>query len=179
MARKSTIKKDALVVPQTRSGAEQLIEEIGTLQRQLTRIEADMNDELATIKAKYEAKAQPLNTTISQAFDAVHAWAEANRSNLLTGRVKHVRLATGEIAWRITPPKVSIRGADVVLDALQRLAPQMVRTKPEIDKDAILADPDAVSGIKGISITQKEEFKVKPFESEIERSVTQNLQEVA
>ena len=37
-------------------------------------------------------------------------------------------------------------------------------------KDLILAEPEAVDHIKGISITQKEEFVAKPFESEIERA---------
>lgn len=176
MARKSTIKKTAMAVPQTQAGAEALIENIGTLQRQVSRIEADMNDQMATIKASFEAKAQPLNQQIAEAFDAVHAWAEANRSTLLKGKLKSAKLATGDISWRITPPSVAIRGKDAVMDALKRLVPEFIRTKEEIDKDAILADPDRVEGIKGISISQREEFRIMPFESEIERTVMQAVQ---
>ena len=179
MPKKSTMKKTALPVPQTQAGAEALIESIGRLQREVSRIETEMNDELATIKAGYQSQAAPLNEQIQEAFDAVHAWAEANRSTLLRGKLKTAKLATGEISWRTTPRKVVIRGADAVMDALARLAPQFIRTKREIDKDAILADPAAVEGVKGINFSQREEFRVVPFESEIERTVTQALQNAA
>ena len=45
---------------------------------------------------------------------------------------------------------------------------RFLRTKEEIDKTAILAEPDAVEHIKGISITQREEFVIVPFETKLE-----------
>ena len=35
----------------------------------------------------------------------------------------------------------------------------------EIDKEAILMDPETVKDVKGISITQKERFEVMPAET--------------
>lgn len=169
MTAKSRIKTTAFPVPRSQIEAEQLLGDIGQLQRQVARIEQDMNDKLSGIKQTFEEKAQPLNQEIEAKFKALHAWGEANREELLTGRLKTVKLTTGEISWRMTPPKVLIRTQQVVMETLKRLGMgDLIRTKEEINKEAILADPERVAGIKGIQITQAEEFVAKPFESEIE-----------
>jgi phage host-nuclease inhibitor protein Gam len=43
-----------------------------------------------------------------------------------------------------------------------------VRVKEEINKEAILAEPDLAAKIPGISITQGEDFVIVPFETELE-----------
>jgi len=164
------MKTDALAVPSSREEAEQLLADIGRLQRQVTTVESGMNDRLSKVKAEYELKAKPLNDEISDKFRALHVWAEANRHDLLKGRAKTAKLATGEVSWRITPPSVRITGVKVVIERLKQLGlHQMLRSKEEPNKEAILAAPDKVEGVKGISITQREEFVAKPFESQIER----------
>ena len=57
---------------------------------------------------------------------------------------------------------------------------RFVREKPELDKDAILKEPDAVKGIKGISVSQHERFSVKPsnISVEIERDAVKLRQAV-
>ena len=174
MATKPRIKSDAIRTPNDQAEAEEFIAKIGELQRDVSRINDDMNDQLSVIKQSFEEQAQPLNTEIEELFSGVKAWAETNRDNLLKGKLKTVKVASGEISWRITPPRVSVRGADKVIDALKTLGlDRFLRTKQEVNKDQILAEPDAVVGVvAGIGITQKEEFIVKPFESEIEKAVT-------
>jgi phage host-nuclease inhibitor protein Gam len=45
---------------------------------------------------------------------------------------------------------------------------RFIRSKDEINKEAILADPKAVSGIVGITINSGlEDFAVVPFEQEV------------
>ena len=97
-------------------------------------------------------------------------WCEANRE-LLTqgGKVKYANLASGEIKWRMTPPKVVVRALENVLDFLkQRGLHHLIRTKEEVNKEAIAAEPEAVEGVKGITITQREDFVIRPFETELE-----------
>lgn len=73
------------------------------------------------------------------------------------------------MSWRTRPPRVSVRGEDVVMEALKRLGlDRFIRRKEEIDKQAVLADPDAVQDIRGLSISQGEDFVIKPFATEIE-----------
>ena len=54
------------------------------------------------------------------------------------------------------------------LPADGRLLNRLIRVKEEVNKDAILAEPETVANIKGISITQREEFIVIPFETALE-----------
>ncbi len=160
----------AVPVPSTREGAEELLGTIGRLQREIARIEARMNDKLADIKTEHEQLAAGLNEEIDAKFKALHAWAETHRDELLTGNGKTAHLATGDLSWRTTPPSVHITNLKVVLQALRRFdLGRFIRSKEEVDKEAILAEPQAVRLVKGISVTQREEFVAKPFESEIER----------
>jgi phage host-nuclease inhibitor protein Gam len=170
---KKRIKATAFpVVPATREQAEKLLGDIGALQRQVIKIEADMNDWLADLKAKYEKQAQPLNEEIETYFQGLHIWAEANRAVLLKGKSKTARLATGELLWRTTPPSVSLpKDQHAVIQALLRAdLGHLVRTKEEVNREAVLDDPEAVKGIAGIKIRQREEFVAKPFETQIERA---------
>lgn len=162
-------KAAAVNVPQSREMAAQAIAEIGVANRELARITADMNDALAKVKERYEQQAEPLRLQSEALTQGVQTWAEANRDSLTqNGKVKTAALTTGEIAWRLRPPSVRVTGAEAVLDVLRRLGlSRFIRTKDEINKDAILNEPEAVSHVPGIAISQGEDFVVVPFEAEL------------
>jgi phage host-nuclease inhibitor protein Gam len=159
----------AVNVPQSREMAAAAIAEIGRSNRELARLEADMNDELAAVKERHEAAAEPLRLKVQSLTLGVQTWAEANRDSLTQGgKVKTAALTTGEIAWRLRPPSVRVTGADAVLDALRRMGlRRFIREKEEVNKDAILNEPEAVADVPGISISQGEDFLVVPFEAEL------------
>lgn len=167
---KNRIKTLAIDAPATREEASQMIKEIGDLQRERTRMEADMNDDIAKIKEAAEKAARPTNERIGHLAAAVQAFCETMREDLTQGgKRKFADLGSGLVKWRTRPPSVSIRGVDVVIETLKKLGlSRFVRTKEEINKEAILADQDAVDGIKGISISQKEDFVIEPFETKLE-----------
>lgn len=158
-------------VCQTQAEAVKAVAEIGTLQRERDRIQAAMNDELAVIRQRYEQQAKPHAERIALLATAVQTYAEANRDALTqNGKSKTVSLASGELRWRTTPPSVSIKAVEKVIEALKGFKlDRFLRQKEEIDKQAILAEPEAVEHIKGISITQREEFVVVPFETALEQ----------
>lgn len=168
----SRIKQEAAPypVPQTKDEAIEAIAEIGQRQRERIRIETAMNDELAKIRQGWEAQAAPHLEKIKQLSGGVQLWCEANR-DLLTdgGKVKSARLASGDVKWRMRPPSVAIRAADVVIEFLKKAGlHRFIRAKEEVNKEAILCEPEAVAHIKGITITQKEDFVIVPFETELE-----------
>ena len=169
---KARIKSESpdLKVPQSRAEAEEFIAEIGRLQRQRTRIEADMNDKIAATKQAFEAQAQPLGMDIKQLSAGLQIWAEANRVALTNnGKVKFAMLASGKINWRMRPPKVSLRGKDKIIEACKRLKlTRFIRTVEEINKEAMLAEQDTAKAIDGVTITQGEDFVITPFETELE-----------
>jgi len=62
-----------------------------------------------------------------------------------------------------------LKAVDKVIETLKRLGlGRFVRTKEEVNKEAILANPKAVAGVAGIKVVQGiEDFAVTPFEIEI------------
>lgn len=168
----SRIKQEAapFPVPQTKDEAIEAIAEIGRRQRERIRIETAMNDDLAKIRQGWEAQAAPHLEKIKQLSGGVQLWCEANRDHLTDGgKVKSARLASGEVKWRLRPPSVAVRPVDVVIGFLKQGGlDRFVRVKEEVNKEAILTEPEAVAHIKGITIIQKEDFVIVPFETELE-----------
>jgi len=156
-------------VMQSRDKVIDAVSKIGDAMRERSRIEAAMNDELAQIKTLFEKQALPHNDLIAQLSTGVQGWCEAHRDELTQGgKTKTAALPTGEVKWRTTPPSVSIKGVEAVLQLLrEKKLLTLIRTKEEINKEAILADTKAVVGIAGITISQKEEFVIEPFNVEL------------
>ena len=167
------IKSPAINAPASKQEAEQMIAQIGYLQRQHGDVERRMNDELEQVKAKHAPEAAALNGQIESLVRGVHAWAEANKTSLLKPRSKTAKLSSGEVSWRTSPPKVSLSGKAVIIESLKKFGlTQFLRTTEDINKEAILADPEGVDGIKGITIKQDEQFAIKPNDTQIERVET-------
>ena len=66
MAKATRIKASAALypVPQSCDDANDAIAKIGLAQRERARIQADMNDELAKVKQRFEDEAKPFNEQI-------------------------------------------------------------------------------------------------------------------
>lgn len=171
MARTATRLKTSAkqYVAQTRDDACADIRTIGDLQRQALRTTTEMNDAIAAITQQYQPQLDALNERIKTLQDGVQSYCEAHRDELTNnGKVKTANMITGEVMWRQRPPRVSVRGIENVIETLERLGlSRFIRKKPEINKDAILDDQDAVRGVAGITvITGQEDFVITPFEQE-------------
>lgn len=156
-------------VPQTRDDAAADIRKIGDIQRQFTRQQAAMNDAIAEITHAHQPMLESMIDQIKTLQDGVQGYCEAHRDELTDGgKVKTAQLITGEVQWRQRPPSVSVRGADSVIEMLKRLGlTEFVRTKEEVNKEAILNQPDKVRGVAGLNvITGVEDFVITPFEQE-------------
>lgn len=157
-------------VPQSKTDCAAHIKDLGDLQREFERQRAEMNDAIAEIAKRYQPELEQLTQRIETLQQGVQAWCEAHRMDLCGENDKLGKTAnfvTGTVAWRQRPPSVSIRGADTVLETLERMGlGRFVRNKPEVNKEAILHEPEAVRGIAGIKIlTGAEDFVVQPFEA--------------
>lgn len=173
MNRKTTTRHKSQVasapVPQSRAQVVDAIREIGERQRELQRLQAAMNDELAAVKERWELAAAPHAQRIDALNQGVQIWCEANRDTLTQGgKTKTAAFASGEVAWRLRPPSVRVTGKDAVLDALRRAGlRRFIREIQEVNKEAILNEPEAVALVPGIVISQGEDFIVTPFEAEL------------
>jgi phage host-nuclease inhibitor protein Gam len=131
-----------------------------------------MNEALANTKHLYEVRNKDLKDEIEARAKGLETWAAAHRSELTRdGRQKTARFAAGEVSWRNRPARVTLRN---IKDLIPRivglgLADLFIRTKYEINKEAMLANPEMASSIEGVSIgSGGEDFVVKPFETELE-----------
>lgn len=162
--------KAQLYVPQSRDEAAADIRKIGDMQRNLLRETTAMNDSIAEIAARHQPVLDDLIYQIKALQEAVQGYCEANRADLTNDyKVKTANLVTGEVQWRQRPPSVSVRGVESVIETLTRLGlSQFVRTKEEINKEAILNEPEKVRGVAGITVvTGVEDFVITPFEQEV------------
>lgn len=157
--------------PQTQTDCAADIKKLGDLQRQFTRLQADMNDEIAAITKRYQPRLEDLMGRIETLQKGVQTYCEAHRAELTNdNKVKFANFVTGEVNWRQRPPSIGIRGAEAVLETLARMGlTRFIRTKQEPNKEAMLNEPDAVRGIAGISVvTGVEDFVITPFEASAE-----------
>lgn len=169
MAPKTRIKAKAQVnIPQTKDEAARDIRAIGDAQRNLLRTQAEMNDAIAHITATYQPVLETIGDELKKLQEGVQFYCEANRDDLC-GKGKTANLVTGEVQWRQRPPSVRVTGAESVIETLQRLGlSAFVREKLEVNKEAILNDPDGVKGVAGITVvTGVEDFVITPFEQEV------------
>ena len=156
--------------PQNREDCAAWIKDLGDLQRNLARLETQMNDEIAAITQNYQPRIEALKTNIAAKQTGIHIWAEAHRDSLTEhGKTKTANLVTGLLQWRLRPPSVSLRGVEAVLENLKRLGlTRFIRIKEEPNKEAMLNEPEVVQGIAGIHIvTGVEDFVVAPFEQDV------------
>ncbi len=161
-----------IVVPQSREEAAAALTRIGILSRQITRAEATLNDKISSLKEAAEVAAIPLQDEVGSLTEGLKIWAEANRKALTGGdRTKTVNIGTGELRWRIQPPRVTLRGpVEAIIDACRTLGfGRFVRTKEEISREAMLAEPEVARSIPGVSIgTEGEAFIAEPFAVELQ-----------
>ena len=161
--------KAQIYVPQTRDDAAADIRKIGDLQREALRQELAMNDAIAEITEKFQPHIDVLKTQLKTLQEGVQGYCEAHRDELTDGgKVKTANLVTGEVSWRQRPPSVSVRGQEAVIDILKRLGlTSFIRTKEEVNKEAILNEADKARGVPGLTIvTGVEDFVITPFEQE-------------
>ena len=172
MAKKATrIKTDTFAVRyQTRDEVEVAIKEIGDLNRELERLGIEQNDKLAAITEEYAPLMNEVKEKLAPKQDAVQAWCESRRDELTNnGKTKTGTFNTGEVQWRIRPPSVGIRGADAVLESLRTLGlSRFIRIKEEVNKEAMLNEPELAATVAGVTIkTGVEDFVITPFEQDI------------
>ncbi len=161
--------KAQVYVPQTQDDTAADIRQIGDLERQKLRAMTEMNDAIAEITQNFQPRLDALNEQLKTLQEGVQAYCEAHRDELTnSGKVKTANLITGEVSWRQRPPSVSVRGQEAVIDILKRLGlTSFIRTKEDVNKEAILNEPDKARGVPGLTIvTGVEDFVITPFEQE-------------
>lgn len=155
----------SIYASQTRADVQADIKTIGDLQRDHTRLSADLNDAIANLTGAAAPQLKALSEQIIRLQNGVHTWCEAHREEIC-GKGKSANLVTGEVSWRQRPPSVRISGMEAVIAWLKQMGmSQFVRTREEVNKEAMLNEADKARAIPGVSIvTGIEDFVITPFE---------------
>ena len=157
-------------VPQGREDAVWTVGRIGTLRRDIQARKAAADEQIRTVGEMVEGALAPLAEELKQLEEGMQAYCEANRLTLTgEGKVKFHDFGTGRVAWRQRPPKVGIRGVDAVIEGCKRLGlTRFLRVKEEVNRDAMLADPDAARQLAGVTNSSEgEDFVIEPVELEV------------
>jgi phage host-nuclease inhibitor protein Gam len=163
----------------TREAAAAAVVVIGNLRRAIAGLEAGLNDEIAKLTEAAEKTAQPYREQLEAAAAGLEAWCTEHRKELTNGgKTKTIELGTGTVAWRRRPPSVRLRGKvqDIIARCLDARMPRIfrtfVRTKYELNKEAMLARPDKAEELDGVTIVSAgEDFAIDPLEAEIAEAV--------
>lgn len=125
------------------------------------------------IDAQYQAGIAVCDVDIADHEAALKDWAEANPEEF--GKKKSIKFASGTIGFRDGQFKLERASKatswDAITAAVEKLLPAFIRIKPEIDKEAIIAQRDELAPILpklGIKIEQAERFYAKPNLTETE-----------
>ena len=151
--------------PQTLEAADQDVHAIGRFDLRIAEINTDLQMDITRLQEEAAKTRQPLEDERVKLHNGVQAYAEANRNALTGGKTKTVKLPSGgELKWRITPPRLKVTGiATRIIATLKRRGlSEFVRVKEELDKEALLGQPNVVKKIRGLQIEQREEFVIKP-----------------
>ena len=166
---KSDVQEIAL---QTADDVALAIKRIGDLEREQVRLSTLQADEKAAVDEKYTAQIHALKEQVKPLQQAVQAYCESRRDELTNGgKQKTAYFTTGEVQWRAKPPAVVAKGIDNILESLRNLGLfRFIRTKEELNKEAMLAEPDVARSISGVTIREGvEEFIIKPNDEEIRK----------
>jgi phage host-nuclease inhibitor protein Gam len=153
----------------TRAQAEILAGEIASLMIRHRALTNGLDEEIKRLREAYAHDLETAEKQIGEKTTSLQAWAEANPAEF-AGK-KSLQMTHAECGWRTGQPTLKTLAGwtfDRVLDKIKTLtiAALYVRTKEEVNKQAIIADreqlgPDGLRNL-GLKVVQDEPFFVEP-----------------
>ena len=171
MSRRIKTTASSVAAPRDQAEADRFLAEIGAAQRARLLIEKAAEETIAAVRERMAAEAAPHAARIEALTRGLQLWAEANRERLTAtqGR-KTIVLPSGQFGWRLRPPSVRVKAVAEVIEALKRLGlTRFIRVKEEVNKEAILAEPNVAMNVPGLTIgSAGEDFFVEPITEALE-----------
>jgi phage host-nuclease inhibitor protein Gam len=164
---KNRIKKSLAAVITTREEAETRMRDLALAANLKVTLVADMDDQILMIKGRYEEDIAEQDAKIKAATADLEAWALAHPEEF--GKRKSIEFLSGVLGFRTGTPKLELSSRKwnwkSVTEAVEEFLPNFIRSKPEVDKDAILGQRDELAEMLpqvGLKVTQGESFFVEP-----------------
>ena len=161
-------------VIQTRDDAEAAMNELALTVNNQRRIITQRDKEILGITEQWANKLAEISDEIKTLTEQLRVWADTNSDQFPKDR-KSIELASGKLGFRTGTPKLALYSRsftwDKVLGFIRSKMPEFIRTKEEVDKEAILGGysmsgdkPKADADLRsvGLRVTQDESFFIEP-----------------
>lgn len=166
---KSTARKSAQVPTEstTQEQATTYLATYASNQARIDKLNAEMDAQIVKIRQKYDAELGQLGAENVELFNKLQGFALINKG-LFTVK-KSLDMTHGIIGFRTAPPALKTRKGftwAAVLKLLEDKASQFIRNKPEVDKEALLAQREEPAVVElmaqvGVQVEQAETFYVE------------------
>ena len=159
---------------------EQWMAEVAMADAAERRLTAQMDAELTKVREKYAAALEAEQRRKTLAEEELASWAGLNKEELASwaglnkevfGAKRSLKLVHGVMGWRLGTPALKLRSrikADMAFEKVKHFYPEYIRTKEEVNKEAILAayagkqmDDDTLAAC-GYQVRQEERFYIEP-----------------
>jgi phage host-nuclease inhibitor protein Gam len=139
----------------------------------LDKVQAKMNEEINRVKSKYQDSITELQDSLTEPQEVLEIFAKESQDSW--GKKKSMELLHCIIGYRTGMPKVTKQKGfswEAVTELAAKAFPQLVRTKSELDKDAVIAlsKEDGFAEISKscfIDVVQDESFYVEAKKEEL------------
>lgn len=174
MAKRKNARRRIIPIPNNLDEATEFVRAMGAEKRAMEHRDAELTASMDRLKAEAAAQIGQHEARLSELFEGVFVFAQGRRDALTeTGKRKTVEVPSGKFGWRLPPPSVSVKSAKALIERLKNLGlTRFIRTKEDVNKEAMLAEPEVAQSVEGVKIRQEEEFFVKPDEVKVELSST-------
>lgn len=163
------------LLPESREQAEVLMNALAGVENNRRLQIARRDEAVLAITEQFAAPIDALETEAKGLRALLEDWAMANPHEYKRG-TKTIELPSGTISQRTTTPSLKLlRGWtwERVLGAVMSTIPNFVRSKPEVDKEAILAQRDELEAMGilpkiGVKVDQREKWNIEPLLTDTE-----------
>lgn len=162
----------------TQADVESALKKITDLHAKRLMIEKATLVHSQTILLEGQKKIDPINKQIDQLFQACQVWSLDNKNIICNGKTKTLKLATGNIEFKDSKPSIKLDdGVDpetIIKTLKRRKLESYIRVTEAIDKNALVAAPDVVKKLPGVSIVTSETLYIKPAATKLRHTYELN-----
>jgi len=152
----------------TRDAAEAAMTDLATFANEQRVLIARRDQHVLDVNERYATQLADLDNEITVLTQRLKDWAESNPDAFPKGR-KSIDFAAGVLGFRTGTPKLKLLSRawtwDKVLAAALSTFPNFIRSKPELDKEALIAQREELVDLLpliGVKVDQDESFYVEP-----------------
>jgi len=162
------------------------IAEIARLNTEIQEAENKANETISNIQTVLAGLIEPYKQEIKKISLSIKKYTDTNRERLFKDGEKTIKLETGDISYRSAGKSVGVNSSAKLITSIleqnnlievrdkfvKKMDKVFLRTKLELNKDAILDNPETAKAVTGVEVVDGEEsFYIKPYATNTEMAV--------